>query len=50
MRAAHFPTFAQDRASSAVYGMPRAAAELGAADAILPPADIARAMRQLLSS
>lgn len=32
---------AQDRASSAVWGMPRAVAEAGLADAVLPPALIA---------
>lgn len=34
-------TVAQDRQSSAVYGMPRAAVELGAAEAVLPLDDIA---------
>lgn len=33
--------FAQDEASSAVWGMPRAVAEAGLASAILPPAEIA---------
>ena len=33
---------AQDRESSAVWGMPRAIAEAGLASAILPPADLAR--------
>ncbi len=36
MRRAGKVTIAQDQASSAVYGMPRAAAELGAAQMILP--------------
>ncbi|QUP56372.1 chemotaxis-specific protein-glutamate methyltransferase CheB (plasmid) [Ralstonia syzygii] len=36
MRARGYPTIAQDEATSAVYGMPKAAAELGAASAILP--------------
>jgi two-component system response regulator WspF len=36
MRQAGQSTIAQDQASSAVYGMPRAAAELGAAQQILP--------------
>ena len=33
--------FAQDEASSAVWGMPRAVAEAGLASAILPPEQIA---------
>ena len=33
---------AQDEASSAVWGMPRAVAEAGLASFILPPADLAR--------
>jgi two-component system response regulator WspF len=49
MREARFPTFAQDRASCAVYGMPKAAAEEGAAASILPVGEIQRALRQLLS-
>jgi two-component system chemotaxis response regulator CheB len=36
MREAGARTFAQDEATSAVYGMPRAASRIGAADAILP--------------
>lgn len=36
MRKAGKLTIAQDQASSAVYGMPRAAAEIGAAELILP--------------
>jgi len=36
MRRAGHLTIAQDQASSAVYGMPRAAAEIGAAQMILP--------------
>ena len=35
LRAAGHHTIAQDRASSAVYGMPKAAAELGAAVEVL---------------
>lgn len=41
MRERGFLTIAQDRASCAVYGMPKAAAELGAASEILPLAEIA---------
>jgi two-component system response regulator WspF len=48
MRAAGFPTIAQDRATSAVYGMPKAAAEAGAAAQILPLHAIGGALRQLL--
>ena len=36
MRQAGAQTFAQDEASSVVYGMPRAAHELGAASTVLP--------------
>jgi two-component system response regulator WspF len=36
LRRAGKVTIAQDEASSAVYGMPRAAADLGAAQKILP--------------
>ncbi|MDC8760932.1 chemotaxis-specific protein-glutamate methyltransferase CheB [Janthinobacterium fluminis] len=45
MRGAGQCTIAQDQASSAVYGMPRAAAELGAAQLILPLDDIGPALR-----
>jgi len=41
------PTLAQDEASSAVFGMPRAAIELGAVDRVLPLDDIARALLEL---
>ncbi len=37
-------TIAQDKASSVIYGMPKAAAEMGAAREILPVADIAAAI------
>lgn len=37
-------TIAQDEASSTIYGMPRAAVELGAAEAVLPPEQIAPAL------
>ncbi|WP_257997726.1 chemotaxis protein CheB [Komagataeibacter saccharivorans] len=36
MRQAGAPTIAQDKASSVVYGMPRVAAEIGAACQIIP--------------
>jgi two-component system chemotaxis response regulator CheB len=34
-------TIAQDKASSVVFGMPGVAVELGAADLVLPPENIA---------
>jgi chemotaxis response regulator CheB len=37
-------TVAQERASCAVYGMPKAAVDLGAATAVLPIERIARAL------
>jgi two-component system, chemotaxis family, response regulator WspF len=49
MRDARFATLAQDGATSAVFGMPKAAAELGAADAVLPLNQIGPAVQQLLS-
>lgn len=39
---------AQDEASSAVFGMPRAAIELGAAELVLPPAAIGRELARRL--
>lgn len=50
MRDAHCPTFAQDRASCAVYGMPKAAVELGGAGSVLPLGEIGGALQKLLSS
>jgi len=44
MRQAGQATIAQDEATCAVYGMPRAAAELGAAEKILPLDNIAAAL------
>jgi two-component system chemotaxis response regulator CheB len=41
------PTLVQDEATSAVFGMPRAAIELGAADRVLPLDDIPRALVEL---
>jgi two-component system, chemotaxis family, response regulator WspF len=46
MRERGFMTIAQDRASSAVYGMPKAAADSDAAAHILPLHDIGRVLRQ----
>ncbi len=48
MRRAGHATIAQDQASSAVYGMPRAAAELDAAQMILPLAKIGPVLRNTL--
>jgi chemotaxis response regulator CheB len=45
MRRAGKFTIAQDQASSAVYGMPRAAADIDAAERILPLESIAAALR-----
>ena len=50
LRRAGFVTIAQDKASSAVYGMPKAAAELGAAADILPLSDIAPRLRAITHS
>ncbi len=41
------PTLAQDEATSAVFGMPRAAIELGAVDRVLPVDEVARALVEL---
>jgi two-component system chemotaxis response regulator CheB len=48
MRARGAVTFAQDEASCVVYGMPQAAALLGAAGHILPPARIAARLGELV--
>jgi two-component system response regulator WspF len=45
LRQAGKATIAQDQASSAVYGMPRAAADIDAAERILSLDDIARVLR-----
>ena len=42
-------TIAQDRDSSAIYGMPRAAVETGAVDFELPPNGIRKKLTELLS-
>jgi two-component system, chemotaxis family, protein-glutamate methylesterase/glutaminase len=49
VKAAGGRTFAQDRASSTVYGMPRAAVELGVVDQVLPLGEFAPAISHLLS-
>jgi two-component system response regulator WspF len=46
MRAKGYYTIAQDQASSAVYGMPKAAVALDAASAILPLSQIADALQK----
>ena len=48
MREAGARTFAQDEASSAVYGMPRAASRLGAAESVLPLDELSSAVRSAL--
>jgi two-component system chemotaxis response regulator CheB len=48
MRSTGAPTFAQDEASCVVYGMPREAAMLGAAEYILPPDKIAAKLAELV--
>jgi two-component system response regulator WspF len=48
MREVNFATIAQDQKSSAVYGMPKAAAQIGAAEQILALAEIGPALRQFL--
>jgi two-component system chemotaxis response regulator CheB len=47
LRRAGALTMVQDEPSSAVWGMPRAAIERGAAELALAPAEIARLLRQL---
>lgn len=44
IRRAGGKTLVQDEASCAIFGMPRAAIELGAAQQVLPPAGIARSL------
>ena len=41
-------TFAQDKASSVIHGMPGEAIRLGAADHVLPPAAIATALAEMI--
>ncbi len=40
-------TLAQDEESSAIFGMPRAAIELGAAHQVLPPVGLIRSLNAL---
>jgi len=49
MRNASFATITQDRLSSSVYGMPKAAAELGAASQVLPLDLISSRLRQMVN-
>lgn len=44
LRKAGWRTIAQDKESCIVYGMPKAAADLGAVDEFMPPADIGSAL------
>ena len=44
LRRAGWHTIAQDEATSVVWGMPRAAVEIGAAAEVLPVAEIAAAI------
>lgn len=48
MREAKFLTIAQDQKTSAVYGMPKAAAQLGAAERILPLSEVGPTLHRLL--
>jgi len=48
LRQAGWSTFAQDRDSCVVYGMPKAAAKLGAAQEVLPPAEIGKRIISLI--
>jgi two-component system chemotaxis response regulator CheB len=49
VKAAGGRTLAQDRATSTVYGMPRAAVELGVVDQVLPLGEFAPAINRLLA-
>ena len=48
LRGLNWRTIAQDEASSVVWGMPKAAAEIGAAEEILPLSRIAEAIARLV--
>ena len=43
-------TIAQDEATSTIFGMPRAAIQLGAAQEVLPPPQIAARLVELLTA
>jgi chemotaxis response regulator CheB len=43
-------TIAQDKSSSVVWGMPKAAIEIGAAEEVLPLSEIASAIGRLVPS
>lgn len=47
LRRAGWRTFAQNQESCVVYGMPKAADRLGAAEEVLPPAAIARRLNEI---
>ena len=49
MKAKGAVTFAQDKESSVIYGMPAEAVELGAASYVLPPGKIAAALTKLVT-
>jgi two-component system, chemotaxis family, response regulator WspF len=48
LRRAGWRTIAQDESSSVVWGMPKAALEIGAAEAVLPLSEIAQAIARLI--
>jgi chemotaxis response regulator CheB len=48
LRHAGWKTIAQDEETSVVWGMPKAAAELGAAEQVLPLSRVAQAIEGLL--
>ena len=49
LRRLGWKTIAQDESTSVVWGMPRVAAELGAADHVLPLTEVSRAVIRLLA-